>query len=138
MTIWYVFLTVWHIFFKKAYHMVGIHVQHSLHLNYPMRLSSYYINIQLFKHQFISLEMNSNIEPLQKMKTNIYWDPSCIPFTSHSLASCQTFSVGSPNWCGQASHTTQSFGCLLIASHITISSISKMNIMLQLIGRFAS
>ncbi len=65
MTIWCTFVAIKYAFVKKTYKMVGIHMQHSPHLN---------INIQLCKHQFISLEVNSVI------KHGIKRQPKCFSF----------------------------------------------------------
>ncbi len=56
-TICYAFLTIWYNVLRKTYQMVGIHTQHSYHLK---------ISFQLFKHQFISSEVNSVIKPRHK------------------------------------------------------------------------
>ncbi len=80
-----------------------------------------YTSFQLFKHQFISLEMNSVIiKPWHKRK------PKCLS-GAWGLTTLGLMWYGwDPNSCGKASHTTQPFDLLLSSEFIICLSLQTL------------
>ncbi len=58
-------MTTSHAFLEKAYQMVGIHTEHSPYLN---------ISLQLYKHKFISLEVNMCYKTVAGKANQNVWD----------------------------------------------------------------